>query len=155
MHPRFELPPPASDLKELSKRPPVCHSCGELGHKMQNCPKLTQEQREIERQNNIKNQTFNHYAQKSREFKENATLEVNQDHHKPQPQNPNNHHHQHPHQSNVQISNHGPFHHNHHQPRAPFQPRKLEDITCFKCGMKGHYANRCYSFLNNSVDANK
>lgn len=43
----------------------------------------------------------------------------------------------------------------HGQPRAPFQPRKLEDITCFKCGAKGHYANRCYSFLNNSFLNNK
>ena len=24
-----------------------------------------------------------------------------------------------------------------------FQPRPLEEVTCFKCGTKGHYANRC------------
>lgn len=34
MHPRFELPPAADLSKELPKRPPVCHYCGELGHKV-------------------------------------------------------------------------------------------------------------------------
>lgn len=58
-------------------------------------------------------------------------------------------------------SHHNPHHgggpgnfQNHHQPRQPFQPRKLEEITCFKCGAKGHYANRCYSFLNSNFGQN-
>lgn len=32
------------------------------------------------------------------------------------------------------------------QPQGMFQrmnPKKLEDVTCYKCGTKGHYANRC------------
>lgn len=149
MHPRFELPP-ASDISKEAKRPPVCHNCGELGHKASFCPKLPPEQRmELERQNAMKNPPmYNHHLQQKlqsqlREQKENAGGEGNQD--QQMPSLPNQ-------QSG---SSHGPpnfhFQHpNHNQPRPPFQPRKLEDITCFKCGMKGHYANRCYSFLNNN-----
>lgn len=32
------------------------------------------------------------------------------------------------------------------QPLGMFQrlnPKRLEDVTCYKCGTKGHYANRC------------
>lgn len=150
MHPRFELPP-ASDISKEAKRPPVCHNCGELGHKASFCPKLPPEQRmELERQNAMKNPPmYNHHLQQKlqsqlREQKENAGAEGNQDQQmlslpNQQPGGPShgppNFHFQHP---------------NHNQPRPPFQPRKLEDITCFKCGMKGHYANRCYSFLNNN-----
>lgn len=43
-------------------------------------------------------------------------------------------------------------------PRAP--PRPLEEITCFKCGTKGHYANKCpkghLAFLSsNNINKNK
>jgi hypothetical protein len=48
MHPRFELPPAADLSKEMPKRPPVCHNCGELGHKASFCPKLPPEQREAQ-----------------------------------------------------------------------------------------------------------
>ncbi|KAL1921357.1 uncharacterized protein VTP21DRAFT_11073 [Calcarisporiella thermophila] len=30
----------------------------------------------------------------------------------------------------------------HHQ-QQPRQYRNIEDVTCFKCGQKGHYANKC------------
>jgi cleavage and polyadenylation specificity factor subunit 4 len=34
-------------------------------------------------------------------------------------------------------------------------PRPLEEITCFKCGTKGHYANKCtkghLAFLSNNL----
>lgn len=43
MHPRFELPPPPEIKDQLSKRPPTCHYCGELGHKACYCPKMPQE----------------------------------------------------------------------------------------------------------------
>lgn len=43
------------------------------------------------------------------------------------------------------------------QPRAP--PRPLEEITCFKCGTKGHYANKCpkghLAFLSNNQHNNQ
>ncbi len=154
MHPRFELPP-ASDLKDIVKRPPVCHNCGELGHKASFCPKLPPEQREIlERQNMMKNPPiYNHHLQQKlrEQQKEMAAEENQQEQSQPDahasPQIPNI-----PSGPPPISNNHGPpnFHQNHNQPRPPFQHRKLEDITCYKCGMKGHYANRCYSFLNNN-----
>lgn len=166
MHPRFELPPASDPNKELPKRPPVCHNCGELGHKASFCPKMPLEQRESDRHNNFKNPPYNHHAQQKlqsqlrEQQKENSSGAQNNEQQQQQQQiqsqptvnapphpgpgqfhpHPNHHHHHH--------------HHNSQQPRPPFQPRKLEDITCFKCGMKGHYANRCYSFLNNSFMGN-
>ena len=158
MHPRFELPP-ASDPKEMPKRPPVCHNCGDLGHKASHCPKLPPEQREIERQNTLKNTTYNHHAQQrliSHMKDQNKELPKtdmmpDQQINGPPPEILN--------APNPMGNRWNPGHHhgNHHgnQPRPPYQPRKLEDITCFKCGMKGHYANRCYSFLNNNFEPNK
>jgi cleavage and polyadenylation specificity factor subunit 4 len=149
MHPRFELPPASDINKELPKRPPVCHNCGELGHKASFCPKLPAEQREAERLNALKNPIYNHHAQQKlqSQMREQQKGEDNGELNKPIPNTPLNAHPPGP-----------PPHHrgfNQNQPRPPFQPRKLEEITCFKCGMKGHYANRCYSFLNNSFMGNK
>lgn len=40
-----------------------------------------------------------------------------------------------------------PQQHHQQQPSSLFSnrmvPKKLEDVTCYKCGTKGHYANRC------------
>lgn len=165
MHPRFELPPAADLSKELPKRPPVCHYCGELGHKASFCPKLPPEQREAQlKADEIKyrqialmkqqNPQYNHHHRQKLqgqllEQQENAGNDENSEMAQNQQINPG--------QLSIPppgFQTHGPFHQN-HQPRAPFQPRKLEDITCFKCGAKGHYANRCYSFLNNSFLNNK
>jgi cleavage and polyadenylation specificity factor subunit 4 len=43
MHPRFELPPPPEVTKEQQKRPPICHFCGEVGHKASHCQKMPAE----------------------------------------------------------------------------------------------------------------
>ncbi|XP_034831099.2 cleavage and polyadenylation specificity factor subunit 4 isoform X2 [Maniola hyperantus] len=45
MHPRFELPAPPEQTKD-AKRLPVCHYCGDVGHKASSCNKLPAEQRE-------------------------------------------------------------------------------------------------------------
>ena len=76
------------------------------------------------------------------------------------PYHHNNHHQSHYHQNQPH------FHHNnqHNFNERFHQPIALADVTCFKCGEKGHYANRCnksvYSFLRgggsvNDQDQNK
>lgn len=171
MHPRFELPPAADLSKEMPKRPPVCHYCGELGHKASFCPKLPPEQREAQlKADELKyrqialmkqqNPQYNHHLQQKlqgqlREQQENAGNDENGE---PMPPNQQILSQLPPSMPPPGFQPHGGFHghNNHHQggPRPPFQPRKLEDITCFKCGAKGHYANRCYSFLNNNSNGN-
>lgn len=160
MHPRFELPPAADLSKEMPKRPPVCHYCGELGHKASFCQKLPPEQREAQmkadeakyRQIALmkqQNPQYNHHLQQKlqgqlREQQENAGNDENQG-----PNQPINTNQPPPNFQNPGGFQHGPpgqfpGHHNMHQgPRPPFQPKRLEEVTCFKCGMKGHYANRC------------
>jgi cleavage and polyadenylation specificity factor subunit 4 len=169
MHPRFELPPAADLSKEMPKRPPVCHNCGELGHKASFCPKLPPEQREAQmKADEMKyrqialmkqqNPQYNHHLQQKiqgqlREQQENEENGIESSQNHPPQMNPSG-----PPPMSMPppgFQTHGPgqFHghqNHHHQPRAPFQPRKLEEVVCFKCGGKGHYANRCYSFLNNN-----
>jgi hypothetical protein len=183
MHPRFELPPAADVNKDTPKRPPVCHNCGELGHKASFCPALPPEQREAQqkideqkyRQMQLmkqQNPQYNHHLVQKMRDQENQENNGDSDMSSPQrnhPSGPNmnvpppsgfssqppphfnpqfNHN---QHHGPGEGHSHGPrgFHGpNHHGPRPPFQPRKLEEITCFKCGSKGHYANRCFSFLN-------
>lgn len=171
MHPRFELPPAPDNTKELTKRPPICHFCGELGHKASFCQKLPPEQREAQlkhdelkyRQIALMKQhqqpVYNHHLQQKiqsqlREQQENA--EEN-DSNSDQSSNTGN-----PQQNQGPTLSHPPPfqqpfhhggggggrfpHHNNFHPRQPMQPRMarpLEEITCFKCGLTGHYANRC------------
>lgn len=163
MHPRFELPPaPDNPKDQMAKRPPICHFCGELGHKASFCAKLPPEQREAQ--------------MKLDEIKYKQIAMMKQQHH----QQPYNHHLQQKLQSQMREQqqqegeNGGPPQSTPpiapHQPQPPFQtynpqfppppmnsgpginpgqmhqpraPRALEEITCFKCGNKGHYANKC------------
>lgn len=178
MHPRFELPP-APDSNKETKRPPICHYCGELGHKASFCQKLPPEQREAQQKQDelkyrqialMKQQqqpAYNHHLQQKiqsqlREQQENAGDNNDNDGNQQTPsipQVPNNTQNQ---QQSGSISQPPPNfqssgynqnsdgQYNSHfnagvmqPPGIPRVPRPLQDITCFKCGMKGHYANRC------------
>jgi len=109
MHPRFELPPPPETKGDLTvKKPPVCHYCGELGHKASYCPMLPTEQKEIiQKQEEAKYKALG-YIQRGLHIPPDATEETGK------------------------LA----------MPVRP-PPRPLEEITCFKCGNKGHYANKC------------
>jgi cleavage and polyadenylation specificity factor subunit 4 len=131
MHPRFELPPPPEVTKEQQKRPPICHYCGEVGHKASHCAKMPAEQREAaQRQEEAKYRAlgYNYKPQFNKMGQNGQEGQPGGD----QPQMP-------PH------------------PRAP--PKPLEEITCFKCGTKGHYANKCpkghLAFLSNTMHIQK
>jgi hypothetical protein len=57
-------------------------------------------------------------------------------------------------QGNYNRPFHKPFnpmgHHHHNFGTSRYTPMDLSEVTCFKCGEKGHYANKCNkSFYNN------
>ncbi|XP_052889268.1 cleavage and polyadenylation specificity factor subunit 4 [Anopheles moucheti] len=126
MHPRFELPPPPEIKDQTPKRPTTCHYCGEVGHKASYCPKMPQEQREAtQRMEDAKYRALGYYKHR-----------IHQD------------------SANAGPGAGGGGEEGNFMPQKP-PPRPIEEITCFKCGIKGHYANKCtkgpLAFLSNNV----
>lgn len=82
-----------------------------------------------------------------------------------QNQNSNNHHPIYQQQQSSHQHSHPHLHHNQHQQhphqlKQQTQPkekvhRQLNEVTCFKCGEKGHYANKCpkghHAFLSSAL----
>lgn len=162
VHPRHELPS-MSETAIAKKGSVVCHFCSEVGHKIYQCPKMPPEQRQEviatkqaqyqSQQNNFHQQQhqYNHHSN-SRENNNNNNNENNNpaagedgQGDPQQPQGP-------PPPSNYNQGPRPPY----HQQQGSWQPRgppmmggdprphrPLDQVTCFKCGDKGHYANRC------------
>lgn len=130
MHPKYDLPP--SDPTVIARKQLVCHTCGEAGHKSFNCPTAIQTQIEKDAEG------------KPVVDKKPIGAGI---------------------PGSGTVYGRGTFHH-HGMVRAAGIPhtmqntgldeafkRNLEGVTCYKCGEKGHYANRCpkgaLSFLTN------
>lgn len=127
MHPRFELPPIPEGTKDQIKRMPICHYCGELGHKASSCKNSIPEVIEATTQNNdFRFKANNGHKNYPGYVLNPAAIEAAIKKDENDPQNRNN---------------------------LTKTPKPLEEITCYKCGHKGHYANKCpkghLAFLSN------
>ncbi|XP_044735029.1 cleavage and polyadenylation specificity factor subunit 4 [Chrysoperla carnea] len=156
MHPQFDLPAAPDANAKDSKKPQViiCHYCGEIGHKISYCLKMTPEAREAAvKQEEAKLKALGYMkppqgppfgipgAANGQNSENNEEMNEQQfDHPQDNPRQHNQHNqHNHHHNNQSQQNNSNNMGGNH--PRMP--PKPLEEVTCFKCGNKGHYANRC------------
>lgn len=142
MHPRFELPPSADLSKEtFPKKIPTCHFCGEFGHKASACkknPEGNSEQIPTKPASNARYQNYsgpNNSGQPSNQHKDTQENVITDGGNDESSDNLN---------TNTSTNNGPPY---------PKVSKPLDEITCYKCGNKGHYANKCpkghLAFLSN------
>lgn len=178
VHPRFDLPS-MTESAIAKKGSVVCHYCSEAGHKIYQCPKMPPDQREevIASKQAMYQQQQQHFQQQhqrdvnfarennnavKREDQENNSSEGNNGQDgssqvSPAQQQP--HQPRFPGQSQWNRADGGFLPHQHFQNPGQQQQRPhrpLDEVTCFKCGDRGHYANRCpkghLAFLSANVN---
>jgi len=135
-HPRFEIPGNDMDARGI-RRIITCHNCGEHGHKISSCMQLAPEVR-----NKYANRVNGIKIEQERNFKvivNGGPILLNAIDRRPytQRQYQNNN-------GPVRAGADGEM-----QGRKHY--RNLDEVTCFKCGDMGHFANRCpkgfYGFM--------
>lgn len=172
-HPKFELPvvdPSTQQKKQLF----TCDFCGEKGHKISSCFKLNPENRQAfqsKQQAMNMSLAYQHEMNTSLGLSETNTslngdtsknddsMHKNDENKSMDQENKQNFQPNFPfyHRNNQgghfphQMSN---LHHHHqHNFTEKYQPLPPSEVTCFKCGEKGHYANKCnkgvFAFLRN------
>jgi len=132
-HPRFEIPGIETDGRGI-RRVITCHNCGQQGHKISSCMQLAPEIREkyANRVNGIKsdNQGINSKGMLNGGYTINGNCNDDMKNRRPYTQRP--------YQNNgaARGGTEGET-----QGRRYY--RNLDEVTCFKCGDMGHFANRC------------
>lgn len=170
-HPKFDLPVPDSAMQQ-KKQLYQCDFCGEYGHKVSSCFKLNPENRQIYQQKHHHqsfsqnpghqqqathntNGNFNgngpHSAHLSNGNNEPPQLNQNQNYNPQQRQYGYNPHYQ---NQRYQGQYHNNYQNHYNNNQGGGHPVPPQEVTCFKCGDKGHYANKCtkgvYAFLRSS-----
>jgi len=138
-HPRFEIPvPPDTDSRGGKKVVITCHYCGDVGHKVSTCPKMPADLKE----QHMANSPYWNNPGRYQGYNQGSNPE-----------------------GGGGPSFRGGYHdrggyYGHRPYGRPYQPRpsnrgsqgdgdekgsfkNIEDIVCYKCGEKGHFANRC------------
>lgn len=147
VHPRFDLPVLGNDPNAPKKGNVICHYCNEAGHKIYQCPNMPPEEREGAIQSKL--HLISHHNQ-----------------HNPNP-NPSGGDfrqggfnrggfHQNQESNNFREGNNRDSDNAGFQGRGERPHRPLDQVTCYKCGEKGHYANKCpkghLAFLSSALN---
>ncbi|OQR67322.1 cleavage and polyadenylation specificity factor subunit 4-like [Tropilaelaps mercedesae] len=150
VHPKFDLP----DISQLQSKKSTftCHYCNESGHKLWHCPKMPPEVKEKYQRERDEVVAQNQQAQQfATQLRQNA-LAAAAAAETASPGTPST--------GTGQVGASGasgPPGGGHRQGGLR-NYRPLDEVTCFKCGEKGHYANKCpkghLAFLSSALPGN-
>ena len=132
-HPRFEIPAPPEQDPRLAKKVVItCHYCGEVGHKVSHCTKMPPDLKEQHLANSQffgvgEVKVYNGYNQGGHFVRRAPYGRPNM-----------------PASAAAAAAVAAAAASNSSQSRPEGgKMRNLEDVVCYKCGEKGHFANRC------------